>query len=258
MSGNDNKAGSNGVNWKVWLWSTLILLPGLALFVSAGLWQLGRAEEKRVLIETFAAGDQVPLSRLPQSRDEAGQLLFRRFSTSGRYISDRQILLDNMVSDGVVGFQVLTPLLLDSGRVVLINRGWVAGETDRQSLPQVGVPDFERDVTGRLAFLPEPGLRIAQAADSSVTEDWPRRMTWPEIDDLAAVLELNQPGALYAYQLLLDKDQPNGYRRDWQPETMGPETHLGYAIQWFSFAALALIIYTLLHVRRVRKSGKAD
>jgi len=233
--------------------STLILLPGLALFISAGLWQLGRAEEKRILLDTFVQADKTPLTGIPESKDRAEELLFRRFSLSGSYRADQQILLDNMVSDGVVGFQVLTPLELPDGRIVLINRGWVAGERGRGMLPYVEVSDEPRTVTGRLAFLPEPGIRMDTPAESSAGEAWPRRMTWPQAADIAAALGLSDAAALQDWQLLLDADAPDGYARDWQPETMGPETHLGYAVQWFSFAALALIIYTLFHLRWSRR-----
>ena len=253
MSRNDNSTNSS-IKWRRILWSTLILLPGLALFLSAGNWQLNRAAEKQQRLDSFENADRTPLTELPASMEAAEDLLFRRFAVTGHYESERQILLDNMVSDGEVGFQVLTPLRINKNTWLLVNRGWVKGERNRASLPVVKVDTETRKVTGRLAFLPAPGIRLDQPAESSSGESWPRRMTWPTTQDIHAALELRESETLLEWQLLLDKEQDDGFRRNWQPEAMGPERHLGYAVQWFSFAALALIIYILFHVRWTRKN----
>jgi len=231
--------------------STLLLCIGLGIFLSAGNWQLNRAAEKQARVDSFENADRMPLTVLPADTAEAESLLFRRFAVEGSYQPEQQILLDNMVSGGEVGFQVLTPLRLNDQTWLLVNRGWVKGDSNRAALPDVNVSPETRTITGRLAFLPAPGLRMDQPAESSAGEVWPRRMTWPTTADIAAALALQDGDRLLEWQLLLDADEPDGYRRDWQPEAMGPERHLGYAVQWFSFAALALIIYILFHVRWV-------
>jgi cytochrome oxidase assembly protein ShyY1 len=69
--------------------------------------------------------------------------------------------------------------------------------------------------------------------------------------DLA--LALGRP--LESRQLLLDARAPLGYLRDWQPPGMSPAQHLSYAIQWWSFAALALVLYAALNREGRRRTA---
>ena len=55
---------------------------------------------------------------------------------------------------------------------------------------------------------------------------------------------------VYAYQLLLDAENADGFTRDWQPAVTGPEKHLGYAVQWFGFAITLVIIYIGLNLKK--------
>ncbi|MGM0571288.1 MAG: SURF1 family cytochrome oxidase biogenesis protein, partial [Pseudomonadota bacterium] len=48
-------------------------------------------------------------------------------------------------------------------------------------------------------------------------------------------------------------NQPGAFRADWEPDMMGPQTHYGYALQWFSLAA-ALIILTIIASYRKQES----
>ena len=57
---------------------------------------------------------------------------------------------------------------------------------------------------------------------------------------------------LASRQLLLNAGEPQGYVRDWHPGGIGPERHLSYAIQWWGFAALALVLYGYLNWRKSR------
>ncbi len=234
-------------------WSTLLLAFGLTIFLSAGFWQLDRAEQKRAFIDSFNDASQTPVLTAPVSAADAKTMLYRRFSLSGRYQPEKQVLIDNMVSNGEVGYQVLTPFALDNGQVVLVNRGWAKGSADRLQLPEVSVNGDARRISGRLAFLPAPGVRIDAPLPDPATVSWPLPMTWPTSAQISQMLGVS----VLEWQLLLDSDQPDGYRRDWEPEIMSPETHLGYALQWFSFGALALIIYTFLNIRAARQQRAA-
>jgi len=50
---------------------------------------------------------------------------------------------------------------------------------------------------------------------------------------------------------LLDPQMPNGYVREWSPPGMAPERHFSYAIQWWGFAAVLLVLYFGLNFRKV-------
>lgn len=222
--------------------TTLTLVSLLALFIAAGIWQLGRAGEKHDLIAAFSAGSVVISVKDLVSDAEAADYRFRRFELAGRFDPERHILLDNIVMAGRSGYQVLTPFYT-GGKTVLVNRGWVPADVDRSKLPTVDIDGGERTIAAILNRFPVPGMRIDMPQEFSTT--WPRRMLYPTRDELAKALGAELPD----YQLQLDKDLPGGFARDWKPLEIGPEKNYGYAFQWFAFALLTLIFYVILNLR---------
>jgi surfeit locus 1 family protein len=230
-------------------WATLATLAGLGVFVSLGLWQLDRAAEKRTLLQ-LAAEEGPAWDALPPDDTPLEAWLFRRVALSGGYEAQRQVLLDNMTLDGRVGYQVLTPFRLDSGELVLVNRGWVPAAGQRSELPAVDVADGPRVVEGRLNRLPRPGIRLGPGLPGAPDDPWPRRLLYPDHPTLVEAYR----EALAPYQLQLDPTAPDGFVRRWELVNMPPERHLGYAVQWFAFALVLVVIYGWLGFGRGRKS----
>lgn len=217
---------------------SLLALAGLVLFVSLGRWQLDRAGEKRQLLESFERGG-ARLQELPTGLSPVER--YQHLRARGRYDPARQFLLDNMTHDGRAGFRVLTPLLLEDGRVLLVDRGFVPGSGDRSRLPEVAVQDSLREVTGRADTLPRPGIEL----ESPPASGWPRIVSFPRIEQIGAAL--GKP--VFPQVLLLDAGQPDRYLRQWAPATMAPDRHVGYAVQWFGFAMVTCILWVLLSFR---------
>lgn len=245
-AGNGEATAAPRPNFRRSAIATVLLVISLSLFIRAGVWQLDRAGQKEDLQAEFSAGSIVDVLRKPADSSAASELRFRRFELQGRYEPDRQVLLDNMVSDGQVGYQVLTPFRTGA-RLVLVNRGWVKANPDRTVLPDVTVGDAPRTIVGRLNMLPEPGVRLDPVPDDNVT--WPRRMLYPDQQALSTAIG----SEVTDYQLWLDADQPDGFERAWKSAGTGPETHYGYAFQWFAFAGLALVLYIIFNLRWVRE-----
>lgn len=216
---------------------TVAMLALGALCIALGQWQLGRAAEKRALAAEFARGDAAPVA-LPPAPDDRR---YARVALSGRYLADRQFLLDNMTHDGQAGYRVLTPLATEEGPLVLVDRGWLPVGASRAALPPVAVGTTPRRVTGRLDRLPRAGIRLAAVAEGG----WPRRVSYPRFAELEAAL--GHP--LYPAIVLLDPTAADGYLRDWQPPAPGPERHLGYALQWFAFAATLVACWFVVSLR---------
>lgn len=230
-------------------WATLLVIIACVSFLRAGFWQLERREEKAALFASFDAGGQtlLPVDALGASLS-AGQR-YRSVRLEGRYDAGHQVLLDNITRDGRAGYEVLTPFRT-AGGLVLVNRGWLAAPADRSELPVLGVAESRRSVSGRLDRLPRPGLRLGAPTPEEAGAAWPRRLLYPDAATLAA--QIGEP--VPDYQLLLDPGMADGFLRDWRPRVSGPDMHLTYAVQWFAFAATALIIYVVLNAgRRVRQ-----
>lgn len=224
---------------------TLLVLVGLALFVNLGLWQLRRADQKAQLQAAYERGEQTTVTLNAADADTLTR--YQRVRARGRYVDERQILLDNMPSaQGRPGYRVLTPFELDAGGWILVDRGWVPMGNRRTDLPQLQVSGEMRDVLGRLDKLPQPGLRLGDGAKQADTT-WPLVLNFPERETIEHALGVG----IGSYILLLDASEPNGFEREWQVLTrFGPERHIGYAVQWFAFAFVALVIYVSLSLRR--------
>jgi surfeit locus 1 family protein len=224
------------------------LLPTLAVAVllpvllGLGRWQLARAAEKAAMAEAFAAG----AATMPMPYD-AGAARFGRVTAVGRWDAAHQFLLDAMVREGVAGFRVLTPLVLIDGRVLLVDRGWVAGDPARRVPPAIDIvaPAALREVVGRIDELPRAGVALAPATAAD-DADWPRTVLYPTHEALAAAL-----GAPLEPRLLrLDPAAADGYARDFAPDLGMPrERHLGYAFTWFALAATLVAIWILTNLR---------
>ena len=225
-------------------WATLATLALAAVFLSAGAWQLRRAGEKEALFTAFSAGTAAAFLQGPLPDDAAARSRYRRIALRGRYDPAHQILLDARVLNGRSGYEVLTPML-SGGTVVLVNRGWVPAPGRRADLPDVAVDAAEREVLGQIDLLPRAALRPV-AAEAPPEAGWPRRLLFPTAAEIGAAL--GRP--VHDYQVLLDPDQDDGYRRQWRPQLMGPEQHLGYAVQWFALAAALGVIYVALNLKR--------
>lgn len=234
-------------HWVPGVRMSLLAGVGVSLFVGLGIWQLQRAAEKAALYASFEAGAAGGLRTAPAS---LGDARYRNLEVHGRYIANRQVLIDNMTHQGRVGYQVLTPFqIADVDRWLIVNRGWVVAPALRSQLPALDVDTLKRTISGKMDRLPRPGLRLEQAA--SVEESWPRVMVFPTFEDLSEAFK--KP--LFDYQLLLDPERSDGFQRTWAPRVMGPDKHRAYAVQWFAFALVLVALFIVLNLRREADSG---
>ena len=230
------------------IWATVGLIFACGLLTWAGFWQLDRGAQKRQLFAAFDASPNTELLTELVTAVSAIENRYRRMEISGEYDARHQILLDSMLHKGRSGYFVLTPLRTPAN-IILVNRGWVPADPDRSVLPELSVAEGRRKVTGRLDLLPRPGVKLAPPAPTA-NAPWPRRLLYPSVTEIGEQLGTQT----YALQLLLDADNANGFVRDWRPAVMGPERHLGYAVQWFGLAITLVIIYIVVN----RKKATGD
>jgi len=225
---------------------TLLALGLGALFVRLGLWQWHRWIESDAAWARFERGTDAvqPLG----ARAPDAVTLYQRVSVTGRLDGQHQFLLDNRSYRGRPGYEVLTPLTRSQGGVLLIDRGWVPFTGARDRLPDVALTgEGPLTLSGRVADLPSAGLASGRAAPQP-QDPWPKVTSFPRAEELAGAL--GEP--LGARILLLDPGAPDGYVRDWQPPGIAPLRHLSYAIQWWCFAALAVVVWAVMGARRAR------
>jgi len=223
---------------------TLITIVLLTLFVSLGRWQWHRGEAKQALWNAYERNDAPPALDAAVDFDNADR--FKRVAFSGRFEPSHQFLLDNISHAGQPGYEVLTPYFLNDGRRILVNRGWVPFTGYRDRLPEVSMTTLNATVSGRLDELPAAGLASGRAPPDA-SDHWPKVTAFPTHEELESAL-----GEKLARRiLLLDPRTPGGYVREWSPPGMQPTRHFSYAIQWWGFAAVLLVLYFGLNFRKV-------
>jgi len=167
---------------------TLAVVVLCPLLASLGFWQLDRAAQKRQLAEGFASGSEtVSLDGASIAEAMAELPRYQRVGISGNYEGGRQFLLDNMIHDGMAGYQVLTPFLVEGSEVrVMVNRGWIPKAFGTSLLPDVGVGEGSRRIRGRITQLPRSGLE--RTAETWPLPEWPRVVQFPVMAELAEAL----------------------------------------------------------------------
>lgn len=213
----------------------------LPLLLALGGWQLQRAGEKAELME----GWQDASAAVEWSDSKADQLVTGQpVALSGRY-DQKRWLLDNRTRDGRPGYEVLNLFVTTDGDRVVVNRGWIPAPRLRDQLPEVPVPDGSQQLLGRVADYPDPPVLTGES--SPARNDWPRRVqALPREAASAGAGGLLPPVMIR----LADSDQPGAYQADWTLELMGPQTHYGYALQWFSLAVALVILTVFASYRR--------
>jgi surfeit locus 1 family protein len=224
--------------------TTLLTLVLIAFLISLGMWQLRRAEEKRALFDSFAAGTDatrpIDLGTSPLRR-------YQHIEAVGHYDQTRQILIDNMVNAGRAGYFVITPFALAGGGWVLVNRGWVPLGASRAERPAIPVAGDVRQLQGRADHMPSPGIQMGTKAE--LAPPYPVVASFPSHRDIAQLL--HEPSWAAATDLvLLDPGEPDGYVRNWSAPGFPPIRHIAYAVQWFALALTLLVIYVVTNLRR--------
>jgi surfeit locus 1 family protein len=239
-----------GYRLRAGLWPTVATLLFLPALVSLGIWQLHRAQEKRLLQAEFDRRQNEPPAPFGLYHDPAEQLRFRRVVMHGFYEPKYQILLDNRVEQGQVGYYVLTPLRVEgSDARVLVNRGWVALGSSRQSLPRIDTPAASVDVTGIVTVPDAHGFHLGGVTPSG--SGW--QPVWEYLDLTEYARRV--PFSVQPVVVLLDPDSPaGGFRRQWARLDAGIATHEGYAVQWFALASALVAIYIFVNIRKIRAS----
>jgi surfeit locus 1 family protein len=210
---------------------TVATILAVTVFVSAGNWQRGRMAQKEALLARYEAAAREAPSGLPANGASVDDLRYRRVEVAGRFDADRQILIDNRVHDGRAGYHVVAPLLLDDGRAVLVNRGWIAAGATRAEVPASPPPTGRVVVRGRLA-LPAEALRLGGEAPSGVV--------WPHLDPARFAAATGLAVSPVVVEQSADGAPADGLVRDWPRPDFGIDKHRIYMGQWYLFAALAL------------------
>jgi surfeit locus 1 family protein len=237
--------------------NVLALLLGVivaAACVRLGIWQLHRLEERRArnaLVRARLEEPAVPPAALLGA--PADSVRYRRVRLTGTWDFDREIALAGRPRDGAPGVNLLTPLRPDDpgAPAVLVNRGWVyspdAASVDvarwREREPAAAVEGYAVDM--EYAERAAPGAPAAGRVWRAVT---------------TGAVESAFPYPVAPFYVVMQDPAADGVRGGeaslparLPAPRLDEGSHRGYAVQWFSFAAIALVGVSALIWQDVRE-----
>ena len=235
-----------------WVFGHVVVLTLAIVFVNLGAWQLRRLDDRRL---TNAVGE----SRFRASPVEIDELLagagsdfesleFRRATATGVFQSEHEVLIRSQVYQGVAGFHVVTPFVVENGSVLLVNRGWVPLGMDDVPVVEAPPPDGEVTILGWVR--PSQQRRGLSPADPEEG----RLITMNRVDidriEQQVPFELNP-----VYISLLGEQEEGRPILVSEPGFDDEGSHLAYAIQWFAFMVIGVVGYMMLIRRSAKGSG---
>ena len=222
-----------------------LIIATIAFLVSLGLWQLERADQKRTIEAAILNANIGPVELVANGRE----LLDKEYydvRLQGNYLSDKQFIYDNQIVDQVSGYYVLTPFILtDQLGVILVNRGFIPWNGQRERLADIAVDSVSREIKAQVS---SPIKRMELKA-TDVSRQFPVLIQAIDFDVLEEVSKLKFVKVVG----LLDPSSSDGYVRKWEPYTGSIEKHIGYAIQWFLMALVLAIIGLRIGLKRRKK-----
>jgi len=230
-----------------WLMTTILVIAAVLVMIRLGVWQLDRLDQRRAFnerVEAQLAAELLELS--PQNLDlDLYNMEYRTAEVSGEFDHEHQIVLRNQDWQGNLGVHIFTPLMIKGEkRAILVDRGWVP---------------YEDYVEGNLAEYDDPGsvhimgkMRRSQSkpliggrADIIPGTGEPALAAWNWIN--ISNISRQIPYELLPVYLVRTPDPvENQLPYITQQELELTEgSHLGYAFQWFTFAAILAIGYPI-------------
>jgi surfeit locus 1 family protein len=219
---------------------TVLFLPLFLILVALGVWQLQRLHWKLGLIAEMNAH----LHAAPLSVDAILKLApqdaqYRRVALDGHFENDREAYVFTAAGNGLAAYHVVTPFVLDDGRILFVDRGIVPPELRGPMTRRAGLLTGEQHVVGVWRkpdppgfFTPNPDLRARV---------WYSR----DIAGMAKAIRV-KPAA----PVTVEADatpMPGGWPKGGQTVVDLPNDHLQYALTWFLMAGALLVIYFAYH-----------
>lgn len=244
---------------KKWILSTILVMIGIAVLIRLGIWQLDRLEQRREFNSRVSEQIQQPRIELSESATsiDLEKMEYRDVFVYGEYDFTNQIALRNQVWHDQYGVNLITPLIISgSDQVVLVERGWIPSE-DMDPANW-----FKYDEPGRIEV--NGVIRNSQSRPDfgRITDPIPNAGEKLNLWNLINIPQIETQLPYNLLSIYISQSPGNSsdgppFQKEMQLDlTEGP--HLGYAIQWFSFAGILLVVYLFYVYRDERKSKNSS
>lgn len=223
---------------------TILTLVLAYIMFSLGQWQISRAQYKDNLQQKIAERQHkapIGYNELPYEETDR---VFLPVAFRGIYDSSHTIFFDNRIVDGVVGYDVFSPLRLENQAVVLVNRGFIEQGKSRMELPSVNTPPDIVNIRGLMEKPPAKGLVLSE--DLHQGKQWPAVLQYIDIAEIEAKL---------GYQLMdmivrLDENEAGALKYHQPVINLDSAKNNGYAFQWFAMMSALLSLYLVVNTKK--------
>lgn len=241
-----------------WVTITLVALLLIPTMIWLGFWQMDRHDERAArnqLVADALTADPVPVEELAAPGDAVTRTeRYRTVTAEGRFDTDDEVVVRRRTNaDDEVGFHVLTPFVLDDGKILLVNRGWIPADGPSQTaFPEVPAPP-RGEITIRGRLMPDETTEASGIKDLEGLPD--RQIMLINSEQQAERLGAPVLGGYVA--------QTAPEPKDGTPESLGnpgkenAALNYAYAIQWWLFAAAVPVGWVVLVRREIRERTQA-
>lgn len=221
-------------------WLTLCAGLALATLIGLGVWQLERRVWKRDLIAQRTAQSALPAVSIDRVPVDWTAFEFRHVRADGAFLRSKDMRLVARTYKGEVGVEIVTPLRLTGGGVVLVNRGWAPKNwSDRK----------DGDAVAETVSV-EGLLRRGGRPNRFTPDNDPARGAWYFVD-VPAMAKASGLNGVRPYVLEAAAGPAGaGYPIGGRTRTALPNNHLQYALTWFALAVVLVAIYIAFHLKR--------
>lgn len=238
-----------------WIVASVVVLVAVVAMVTLGLWQLRRHDEvgsSNDRVRSRLTLPVVPVDQVLASSADPDEALYRRVEATGRFDGGEEVVLDNRSHQGRAGRHLLTPLVTQTGRALIVDRGWIPLDISPEQAAAIRPSSGTVRVVGVLFSSERKG------AFGPMISPEGRVTAVPRVDVPRIAQQLPYP-AFPLYLRLVSLSPPHAAEFPLPPglPALDDGPHLSYAVQWFLFATVALAVFAALARREARRRRAA-
>lgn len=239
-----------------WIVASAVVLVAVVVMVMLGLWQLRRLDEvtsSNDRVRSRLALPIVPVDQILTNGADPDDAVYRRVEATGRFDEGQEVVLDNRSDQGRAGKHLLTPLVTQDGRALIVDRGWIPLELSSDQATAA------RPTSGTVRVV---GVLFSSERKGAFGPTLPpqgRVTAVPRVDVARLAQQLSYP-AFPLYLRVASQSPPQPGELPIPPglPLLDDGPHLSYAVQWFLFASVALAVFGALARREVRRGQNGD
>jgi cytochrome oxidase assembly protein ShyY1 len=231
-----------------WIVFHLLCLIGVVGMIGLGFWQKSRLDDRRAFNALVTARVDEPTAPVetvvgpPGAEADPLDIEWRTVTATGTYRADEQVVIVNRSQNGQAGVNIVTPLELPDGRLLLVNRGFIPGQGTEPLPPPAG----EVDVLGSLRRSQVRAFgQISDPADGVLTE-------LQRIDIPRLAQQLPDPVMPVYLDLARSAPSQGTFPLPVPPPELSEGPHLSYMLQWWFFSGCVAAGWVVALRRSIR------